>query len=73
MKSKFAIAAACAALWLYFVIVGQTPVAGFIDFLKDVLIGLGIYHTTMTNPTTPTQDAIDKSKEVADLPKKETP
>ncbi len=36
--------------WGILAVMGKTPVADYINFLKDVIIALGIFHATLTKP-----------------------
>ncbi len=38
------------AVWGGFALAGLTPVAGFINAVYAALVGLGVFHITMTNP-----------------------
>jgi hypothetical protein len=76
MKTKIAIAIACGSLWLYFVLTHQSPVDRMVDFLKEILTGLGVYHAVLKNPTTPSDDDIKKQQEAKstdDNPPKDAP
>lgn len=39
------------ATWGGFAVAGLTPVAGFINAIYATLVGLGVFHITMTNPS----------------------
>jgi FtsH-binding integral membrane protein len=42
--------------WSYLVYVGKTDASSFVDYIKDGLIGLGLYHTLKpSQPTPPAQ------------------
>lgn len=47
---KFLSAAAILITWGGMVAIGKTDAAGFITALQSILVGLGVYHTALTNP-----------------------
>ncbi len=55
------------AVWGGFALAGLTPVAGFINAVYAALVGLGVFHITMTNPSQP-QDT-EQLNQPQELPK----
>lgn len=41
--------------WAYLVYTGKADATSFVDYIKDGLIGLGLYHTLKPSPTPPAQ------------------
>jgi hypothetical protein len=53
---KLLIGAVLFAAWGYLVCTGKADTASFVDYIKDGLIGLGLYHTLKpSTPATPAQ------------------
>ena len=49
-KLKFLAAFFIIAGWYALVFLGKTPVVDFIETLKLILLSLGVYHATLTDP-----------------------
>lgn len=49
-REKLAVAAALFVVWTVLVAIGKAPVPEFINAIRDALIGLGVFATTMTTP-----------------------
>ena len=47
---KFIAAAGILAIWGGLVAAGLTPVSDYVNSLRDILVGLGVFHVTMINP-----------------------
>jgi hypothetical protein len=41
------------AAWAYLVYTGKADATSFVDYIKDGLIGLGLYHTLKPSASTP--------------------
>jgi hypothetical protein len=44
-KAKLVIAVLCMTAWLILICMGKTEVAPFVGALRDILFGLGVYHS----------------------------
>lgn len=51
---KMIIGAVLFGAWSYLVYTGKADAASFVDYIKDGLIGLGLYHTLKPSATPPT-------------------
>lgn len=49
-REKLAVAAVLFLAWAVLVFLGKAPVPEFINAIRDTLIGLGVFATTMTTP-----------------------
>lgn len=49
-QKKIYCAAILIVVWFLLVLNKLTPVQPFIDLIRDVLVGLGIYHTALKDP-----------------------
>lgn len=47
MKLKIIVGGLVMSVWLALVVMHLTPVESFVDALKSILMGLGIYHVTV--------------------------
>ncbi len=54
---KLIAAALLFATWGGFALAGLTPVAGFINAVYAALVGLGVFHITVTNPSQPPKES----------------
>lgn len=53
---KMLIGAVLFGAWAYLVYTGKTDASSFVDYIKDGLIGLGLYHTLKpSQPAPPAQ------------------
>ena len=54
--AKMGAAAVLLTVWGFFIYVGKTDVQPFVDVIKLLIAGLGVYHLTMTDPTSNSKD-----------------
>jgi len=56
-SQKLLVGAVLFGAWGYLVYVGKSDASSFVDYIKDGLIGLGLYHTLRPSsaPTPPAQ------------------
>ncbi|VWC89649.1 hypothetical protein BLA17378_04478 [Burkholderia aenigmatica] len=50
---KMLIGAVLFGAWAYLVYTGKADASSFVDYIKDGLIGLGLYHTLKPSQATP--------------------
>jgi hypothetical protein len=50
---RLVLAAVLFCAWGALVACELAPIGPFVDFLRDALLGLGVFHVTMTNPSNP--------------------
>lgn len=48
MNQKLAVGILIMLTWGGLVVTGMTPVQPFVDCLKDILVGIGVYHAAIT-------------------------
>lgn len=48
---RLIIAGTLVGMWFCLVVLKFVPAADFIAFIRDILIGLGLYHATLKNPS----------------------
>lgn len=52
---KMLVGAVLFGAWAYLVYTGKADASSFVDYIKDGLIGLGLYHTLKPSAPTPPQ------------------
>ena len=52
---KMLVGAVLFGAWAYLVYTGKADASSFVDYIKDGLIGLGLYHTLKPSMPTPPQ------------------